>query len=780
MLANQKNSLLRRPHFFWIFLILSLTAICYLPSLTNGFTNWDDPMSVTSNPLIRELSWKNTAYFFSDLRHAGVDLYKPLVLLSHAIEFHFFKLDPRIYHATNLALHLANCALVYYLILLLGETAVFAFLVAILFGIHPMHVESVAWVTERKDLLYGLFFLASLASYIKYDRSEIRKYYFLSLLLFTLSLLSKPMAVTLPLILILYDYQKKRALGIPLFLEKLPFFVLSLLFGMLTLLSIPVSIEANRLFKFPENLLLIGDALVFYVAKLAFPVDLSLCYPFPITPGFVFPFLPSISLILLTGILLWRYPQQKIVFGTLFFLAAILPTLQIAPSAFLAADRYTYISSIGFFYLAVEIFLNLLARAKPIIKKILWLLPLLIILFLCQATWKRCGVWKNSLTLWSDVLAKYTDEAIDKQIQKNGKANNAVVAGFNNRGFYYLTVGENKKAIADLDRAVGLAPLFAEAFNNRGVAYSQLGQHDKAIENLSEALKIKPNYAEAHNNRGYEYNAIGDHVKAFIDFNESLRLRPNHAPSYNNRGIQYSYQGLHQKALVDFNQAIELDPYFSEAFSNRGNEYSIQGQDDKAIADFDRALLLKPRLSNTWNSRGLSYERLGDLSKAADDYRRTLQVNPRHDIARNNLRRIHAMEITKNLTAIQKSPGPSENAKHYYNLGTLYADQGLSDKALPAFDRAIALDPTLAEAYNNRGSLYQETGEYDKALADYQKALALNSKFTEASFNQAWILEKLGRVQEAITAYRQLLGSSKDFPQTIAQRAKEALKRLET
>src|SRR3989339_472154 len=270
---------------FPICLILIITFISYYPSLKNGFVTWDDPAYVTGNLQIRSLSLQNVKNIFTSFT---MDLYTPLSNLSYAIEYNIFKLNPKIYHITNLFIHLLNCILVFWLFFLISDKISVSFLVSLLFGIHPLHVESVAWISERKDVLYAFFFLLSLISYIYYYNKKEAKYYYFALILFILSILSKPMAVTLPVILFIFDYLLNRKFTWDIFKEKILFFIIAVIFSIINLYGgTPPKLHYDIFEKifFPTYVLL------FHLFKTIIPLKLSAIYPHPEKIG---NFLPSI------------------------------------------------------------------------------------------------------------------------------------------------------------------------------------------------------------------------------------------------------------------------------------------------------------------------------------------------------------------------------------------------------------------------------------------------------------------------------------------------------
>ncbi len=337
-------------------LILAISFASFLPSLNNGFIGGDDFNYVVRNPLIRDLSWPGIKNIFTSI-HLG--LYKPLTMLTFALEYHFFKLNPRIYHLTNVILHLLNSLLVFWLILLLSRKAWVSFIVALLFGIHPLHVESVAWVSERKDVLYSLFFLSGIIAYIYSLRNKRRVYHYLTLFLFILTLLVKPMGLTFPFILLLCDYILYIKLDKDNLKRKAVFFVTSGIFLVFTLVFASEYSSRQPSFVFFDSIFIANYALLFYLSKIMLPVKLSALYPYPQKNGNLLPLIflisPLIVLILTRAVILSKRYTRKIIFGSLFFLICVFPVLQLVPTGnAIVADRYAYLSSIGIFYLIAE------------------------------------------------------------------------------------------------------------------------------------------------------------------------------------------------------------------------------------------------------------------------------------------------------------------------------------------------------------------------------------------------------------------------------------------
>jgi hypothetical protein len=510
-----KNSSDKRRLIAMLSLIAVITCLSYLPSLNNGFTNWDDDQYVTNNNLIRDYSSTGIEKIFTSFLAGN---YHPLTVFSLATEFHFVQQTPFCYHFTNLVIHLVNCILVFFLIFKIGKNDKSAFLVALLFAIHPLHVESVAWISARKDVLYTLFFLSGLLYYIKYlDESKKIKFYFLSLLFFILSCLSKGMAVTLPIILLLIDFYRKRKINKKLIIEKILFFLVALMFGIVATIA---QKSGGAIKEMPEytifsRLFIACYGILFYLFKMVFPINLSCFYPYSSDTGNSLPLVylvsPLIVSVLAGLVILSRKNTRKILFGSAFFLISIIPVLQILPVGnAVVADRYFYVSSIGLFFLVGEGFAFLCkdAFARFNIREITILCSIIVLSCFSYLTFERCQVWNNSISLLTDVIKKYPDVAMVD----------------NNIGLTYVDQGNPEKGIQYFQRAAELAPNDADPYINMADTYLSLNQFDKAIVAYKEVINRQPNADIAYYNIGVLYGKIGKDSLGLIFLKKAAML----------------------------------------------------------------------------------------------------------------------------------------------------------------------------------------------------------------------------------------------------------------
>ena len=485
-------------------LIAATAFIAFLPTLNNGFTNWDDDVYITANPDIRHIDATSVAKLFSSVYSAN---YQPVTMLVYALEYGCFGLDPAGYHWFNLLVHIANCLLVLLLIFRLSGSSIAAFVTSLLFAVHPLHAESVAWLAECKDVVATFFYLLSLLFYLRFTGKNARSAYFLSLVMLILSLLSKPTAVSLPLILLLIDYYSAGKIGWPQVRAKLPFFVLAGIFCVVTIAT-QKHVDVVRSIPTVTILQKIGlpfYGLAFYLLKTAVPVHLCALYSFPpvITAGMDVKFALSAVAVLVLAALLYRYRNKSATlwFGSLFFLVTLLPMLGIIQVGnAMVAERYTYIPLIGIFFIC-GIALAKLAQKKnganhPALPLIVVAFAVPVAVFMCL-TFERCYVWHDSLTLWTDIIDKSPS-----------------AMAYYNRGTTFIRLKRLDRAVEDLTNAIADCPALALAYSNRGAANYLMRHYEPAIADFNAALALTPGDAEIRRNRDHAVKVFGEVMAA--------------------------------------------------------------------------------------------------------------------------------------------------------------------------------------------------------------------------------------------------------------------------
>jgi len=565
--------------------ILVLTLLAYIPVLNAGFVSWDDGEYVLENTFLKN----------GDLKSLLITPMQgnihPLTMFTLFINYLISADNAWSYHLFNLIFHLINCFLVFRLAMALSKgNTIISFTTAILFGIHPVHVESVAWVSERKDVLYALFFIAGLVSYTKYADTNSRKQYFLTILFFILSLLSKPSAVVFPLAILCIDLLRKRPLSVRLFVEKIPFFALSLIMGIMTFFAQQKASSFGKIHFEAINKILYGFyGIMMYIVKMIAPVNLSVFYPYPplnsqLPIGY---YIAPFFFIVLAFILYysWKKRNRVIAFGILFYLVNLLLVLQFLPvGSAVIAQRYTYIPYIGLFFIVGWIIDR---YAGGNISKTAWVIfP--VTLILCVLTWVQASTWHSSATLWDQAIKTHPSAkayAVRAMLLRKEKNYDLAIEYFNraihldtrdfelysNRGNIYFDLGKPELAINDYRKALSMKPDFPEALDNMGAQFAILGQYDSSLIYITKAIKIKPDLKAAYSNRALTYMRLNRNEEAIRDWEKFLQFEPNAADVYNTIGSCYQGMGKYQESLKAINKAIEMNPapefYLSRSYS---------------------------------------------------------------------------------------------------------------------------------------------------------------------------------------------------------------------
>ena len=600
----------------WLAGILAVTFLVYLPSLGNDFTNWDDQFYVTENPLLAHPG------FGALLTTPLAWNYHPLTMWSLALNYRLSGLHPGSYHWLNLLLHLANTALVFVLVLLLSEGRLWASVAtSLFFGIHPMHVESVAWIAERKDVLYTLFYLIGLIAYVRYvDRKRILGLGASWVAMF-LSVAAKPAAVVFPVTLLAIDWFRRRKITAPVLLEKLPFFAISIAGGLLTLRAQHLAGAVALQWSPVRKVLFACYGTAMYVVKLFLPFRLSAIYPYPTVEGQPLGpeyYVAAAAVVILLPLVVYACRRLRpVLFGVAFFFINIVLVLQIVTvGQAVMAERYTYVPYIGLLF-ALTWWLDerpgAITARHPVRTVLAGALVILLPVCLAQ-TWTRCAVWKNPLTLWNDTIAKYPGRIVD---------------AYNNRGNYlYRVAGRPQDALADFNQALALNSRVPKVWFNKGTVLAQLGQGDSAYACLERAIELKPDYAEAISNRGALKLQRGDATGAVSDLSRALAIDPQLRDAYANRALAYFSQHQYESQVDDLRRALALNPADPE--NHRYVEAIGEGLDGlgrhpEAIAQYDEAIRLAPaadpRVGAYYLRRSLSWWALGDGARALADAR---------------------------------------------------------------------------------------------------------------------------------------------------------------
>ncbi len=649
--AEVKTIPINGQYWLWALLLLVITFVVLRPVLYLQFVNWDDPYNLLQNENLKIFSFSWDWDAVKKILTSGViGNYNPLPIFTFALEKYFYAPDPVktpfVFHFDNLWMHMMCTFLVYLFFVQLEVSKPSAFIGALLFGIHPMRVESVAWITERKDVLYGMFFMAALVCYLSYLKSAQHKvkWYLLILFFSLLSYFSKVQAVTLPLTMVAIDFYRRRAWYAPkiLILEKLPWWLLSLAFGLLNIHFLgaqkSLSIDTAKVnYNFIDRLAVGAYSYATYILKWIYPYKLSPCYPYP-------PQLPVVAYvalvvvpILVIAFLVWTIRKQKtnLLFGFIFFTFNVMFLLQIvgAGQGFLA-DRFTYIAYIGLFFIFIKGIEQLMVQ-RPRYKPFLIGFIATYLSILGYLSYQQTKVWQNGGTLWEKVKAYFPNSPLAWQ----------------QAGNYYLDEQQDyARAIENYKQVIAMDPKDLYTHNSLAKCYMDqcfkldpasidfkkqqnylvqlaLVSYNESIRRDSIAgMPDKKQSGETIVNRGVAYAVLGDMDRCLADLSKGLSINPNNTNGYKNRGFIYFNQGKWALSLEDQNRFIALDPYNSDAFHLRAMCKLNLGNALSAMEDFNQAIYLKSDQPIYYIWRGKANAKVGNMQAAEKDIAQAKQL----------------------------------------------------------------------------------------------------------------------------------------------------------
>ena len=600
-LSEENSGFLKR--YLPVILIIIVTAFVYSFSLNNEATNWDDDKYIGDNPLLKTFDKETVSrMFFSDDPGEKYFMgnYHPLTMLTLNMNYQIADLGangkvlPYTFIMINIALHLMSVFLVYLIFSQLFTKHLYPIVIALLFGIHTLHVESVTWIAERKDVLYTMFYFLSLYCYILYKKRQKVTFYILSLIIFIISALSKGQAVSLTVTLFLIDYfLTEEYLNWKTHLNKIPFLIISMVFGLISVKAQAVStaLAETDQYEVYQRIAFGSNGFLQYILRFILPVKLACLYPYPDILNRTVPVIYWLTVPVFIAVILlnfFTYKKDKIfTFGLLFFIANIALLLQFIPvGSAMYADRYSYIPSVGLSILLAYV-IDLLTTKYKDNKAILYGVFAVYAVILCIMTINREKVWQNSRTLWSDCVEKYPEAVI----------------GWNNLGSYINMMADstlkkkddseylkNKKLAIDcFTQGIKNKPDYTHAFYNRGLAENDVFEltsdtlyEKSALNDFSKALTYDLNFAPAFQSRAAIYDLYSERFTninkdsctyyfalALSDFNRALELNPNLYDVYVNRGVAYGKYGDFNRSIEDFNTYLEKFPQNASAYSNR-------------------------------------------------------------------------------------------------------------------------------------------------------------------------------------------------------------------
>lgn len=691
---------------FWVLpALVIVTVLAYWPALGGGLL-WDDQAHIT-RPDLQSLHGLTRIWF--DL--GATQQYYPLLHSAFWLEHQLWG-DAQVgYHLTNILLHAAAAWLVFLVLRQLKVPG--ALLAAAIFALHPVHVESVAWISEQKNTLSAVFYLAAMLSYLWFDeyrrsalgKPRAAKFYWLALGLFLLGLMTKTVTATLPAaLLVVFWWQRGRLSWRRDVLPLLPFFVSGAAAGAITAWVERKLIGAEGAafeLSFLQRGLIAGRALWFYAAKLLWPADLTFIYPrWEPNPAAWWQWLfPVAALLLLLALWAIRRRWRAPLAGVLFFVGTLFPVLgflNVYPFIYsFVADHFQYLASLGLITLfAVGVALGL-TMLSPTARRGGMVVAVGLVGALAGLTWNQCRMYADSVALYGATIER----------------NPTCWMAYNNLGDQYLLQGQLPQAIEQYRTAIKLNPMCVEAHSNLGVALAEGGQLDQAVSEYSEALRIAPGNAEAQYNFGNLLAKMGRTSEAIAHYQRAAELNPGSADVQLNLGIAYRTTGASEEAIAHLARSVTLDPDSFATRLNLADALVRRGRPQEAIEHFVAAARLKPDSSEAQNNWGTALLALDRPDEALGHFRSALVLD-------------------------------ASSAEAYYNLGTALAATKQFPAAIEAFEHALRLSPNDAATYASLAESYEAAGRSAEALATAQKGLEVArhlSQADEIKLLEAWL-----------------------------------------
>ena len=677
MKDNNATDMPNKRHFYIIclFLVVATLAV-YWQVLDNDFVHYDDNDYITENLRVQKgVTFDNLTWAFASSHATN---WHPLTWISHMFDCQLYGLNPKGHHLTSLLFHVANTLLLLLIFVRMTGALWQSSLVAALFALHPLHVESVAWVAERKDVLSTFFMMLTLWAYLLYVKKGKVWRYLLVVLFFVFGLMSKPMLVTLPFVLLMLDFwplgrlchirdtrnevtgqhTDERPNIFRLVWEKVPFFALAVGSSIVTFIvqERGGAVKLLEMYSIQTRIVNANVAYIEYIVNMVWPVKLAVLYPhpgnsLPVWKGVV----TGLVMVLITVLVIRK--ARKIPYlavGWFWYIVTLIPVIGIVQVGSQAmADRYTYITLIGLFVIIAWGANDLLSKW---LRRKIWLgtlaaiiLPVLIVL-----TWKQVQYWEDSITLYKHTL-KHT-------------SNNVHI--HNNLGNVLKKRGRTEEAIKHYLQALRLKPDYANAHYNLGIAYADSGMHEEAIDKYKQVIRIDPDNAWAHNNLSNAYGALGMYKEAIEECKKAIRINPDFAVAHYNLGNTYGESGMYKEAIEAYKQVIRINPDFADAHSNLGNAYGVLGMHKEAI----------------------------------EAYKQVIRIDP-------------------------------DSAWAYYNLGIAFADSGMYKEAIEACKKAIRIDPDYVKAHYNLCAAYLILNDRDSAVEQYKILKSLDPKLAKKLFS---------------------------------------------
>ena len=732
-------------------LLCVASFVAYSPVFDNAFVNYDDDHYLTENPSLRlGLSWEGIGWAFTTSFGAN---WFPLTWLSWMLDYEIYGLDPRGFHLTNLLLHVASVVLLFLVFVrMTGAPGKSAF-VAGVFALHPLHVESVAWAATRKDVLSGLFWMLTLAGYLRYgERRSLGRYLPVAFFL-ALGLMAKPMLVSLPLALLLLDWWplarlSDRSSVMQVFLEKIPLFILVAASSIVTYWAQQASGAVQALERFPLVVRFWNALIVYwrYLGKTFWPEGLAVYYPHPgsaVSSGW--GLVAGLALLLVSLVVLRAARSRPyLAVGWLWYVGTLVPVIglvQVGEQAM--ADRYTYLPIIGIAVTLAWGVADAIAAAPSPTLVGRWAATGAVAVLGASAviTFHQARLWRDSVTLFEHALRVTPENALAQL----------------NLGVALLNLGRYPEAASHLKEAIRIQPGSAEAHAALGVVETREQRWESASQHFTTALRLDPTSARVRTAYGELLLRQGEVAQAVLHFREAVAVDPTYAEAHNRLAAGLVAQGKPDEALNELEMALALRPDFAEALYNTGVALSDLQKQTEAIEYFRRAAAARPGYGQAHLGWGLALFDRKDYEEAAEHFQEAASLLPddpqpryRWGLALAQAKRFQEA-LARFSEAVSLSP---DFAEAHYSLGLTLANQGQFARSLPHFQKAVSLSPDYPEAHLGWGMALGSLGNFAGSLAHFERALVLRPDFPEAQNHMGLALARLGRPAQAAARLR--------------------------
>ncbi len=733
-----------------------ISFIVFINALSNAFV-YDDSATIVNNNLIK--NWKNLPSVFS-FRYfilSGELSYRPAVTLSYFIDYSFWGLNPAGFHLTNILLQTTNAVLFYIFMKQVTKAEVAAFVSVLLFTTHPVLTETVNSLSYREDLLAALFLLIAFILFLKIDEKNLPRgkffgYYACSLFSYFLSLFSKETAVTLPVLLVLFNAfyttsacplqsVMKRVKGIYTGYFIITGFYLFIRFGLFRHVYI-------RLDQTQQGLFVMLKVVASYIRLLFFPFNLNADYVVPPVTAGIPSFIISVLFVTTTVVILVRLYQsnKRHGFFVSWFFVTLLPVLNIIPIGNIMAERYLYIPIMGFSGVT-----GILIQAYAPKKKFAALCLGAVIVIFCITCVRRNGIWRDEFTLWRSTVSREPGST----------------RAHHNLGVVYSLKGFSDYAESAYKRALEINPRDAESHYNMGNVHERKGMIDAAIKEYQEALRYNPVHANAYNNLGGIYKNKRLFGRAIELYKKAVQCNPFNPHYYSNLGLAYHENKFYKEAIAEFRRAMQINSGISALHNNLGNTFREMGNCEEALAEYKTALNLDPANADTHNNLGIFYIGAEQLDKAVNEFDTAIQLNPRLANVHNNLGIAYAKKGDHEMAVNELNKAVAlgfDNADVHNNLAGIYLTQGSIDNAIDELRLALKFNPMDSNAHCNLGNAYMSKNLLDDAIPEFKEAVKYNPTDGEIYHYLGNAFYRKGQYGDAVHAFNQSVHYQPDNP----------------